>query len=90
MASAFDPENVHCRRLAEQLQKEQVVAIVGASVAAMFGSDGAEVGSWGGLLKHGVLYCQQFAGTDERWVERQLETLDDGDLDDWLGVAEQI
>lgn len=92
MTSAFDSSNVHCQRLAEQLQKQDVVAIVGAgaSVAATYGGELAELAGWGGLLKHGVSHCKEVAGRDDRWVKRQLEALNDGDLDDWIGVAEQV
>jgi HEAT repeat protein len=77
--------------LRRQIADHQVVVIAGAGVS-IDSTDGAEVASWKGLLRHGIARCEQFANPlpPAGWGERQREALDGNDLQEWLGVAGQI
>lgn len=75
------------RRLIAQ---RQVVAVVGAGVS-MATTDNAEAASWPGLLRTGVAWVETVVqGLPNRWADRQREAIASGDLDDLLGVAEQV
>lgn len=69
-----------------------VIAGTGVSIAAVKGSSGGDVASWGGLLHSGIKECERLYARDlpRRWSLRQQLALRHGDLDEWLGVAELV
>ena len=72
-----------------QVAERQAIAIVGAGVS--IGATGnAAVASWAGLLKDGVARCEDVARPPAGWADRQRAALNTGDLDELLGVAEQV
>jgi SIR2-like domain len=75
--------------LKNQIEGKQAIAVVGAGVSIGATGD-APVASWTGLLKHGVARCQEVARPPAGWADRQRAALDTGDLDELLGVAEQV
>jgi tetratricopeptide (TPR) repeat protein len=74
-----------------EIARGRAIAIIGAGVS-IASTGGNALASWSGLLKHGVDYCLEFGHPPPRpdWARRQHAALADGDLLDWLGVAEQV
>jgi tetratricopeptide (TPR) repeat protein len=71
------------------IEREQVLAIVGAGVS--IGATGGEpVASWIGLLEHGVDYCRQWAHKDEDWGEIVRRELARKDGESLLSAATKI
>jgi tetratricopeptide (TPR) repeat protein len=75
--------------LKKQIEDRQAIAIVGAGVS-VDATGNAPAASWVGLLKDGVARCQDVARPPVGWADRQRAALDTGDLDELLGVAEQV
>jgi formylglycine-generating enzyme required for sulfatase activity len=79
----------------EQLRKEvadgRVVFVVGAGVS-LGATRGNPLAGWTGLLQHGVGRCVELpgTGTPPGWSDRQLAALGSPDVDEVLGVAEQV
>jgi hypothetical protein len=68
----------------------RAVAIVGAGIA-IAASGNTSVASWTGLLRDGVQRCHAvIPGLPANWVDRRLEDLKSGDMDELLSVAEQV
>ena len=81
--------------LVRAIRDKGMVAVVGAGVAiAATGRN--QVAGWIGLLRHGVERIEGLGQTPTpQWAQRQIQVLDEaengrGDMDDLLGVAEQI
>lgn len=76
--------------LRQQLAQRQVIVIVGAGVS-MAATNGAETASWLGLLRSGVARVEA-VGQEVKagWADRQRASIAGGDLDELLGVAENI
>lgn len=81
--------------LLKDLQNEigygRAIAIVGAGVS-VGSSRGHELASWAGLLKNGIARCVEcgYPVPPAKWDVWQRAAIDDGDILDWLGVAEQV
>lgn len=76
--------------LKTQIAQRKVVVIVGAGVS-IAATRGSEAASWTELLRSGVARVGSVGSAlPSRWQERQVEALDGGDMDESLGVAEQI
>ena len=75
--------------LKKQIAGGQAIAIVGAGVS-MGATNNAPAASWVGLLKNGIARCEEVARPPAGWADRQRAALDSGDLDELLGVAEQV
>jgi hypothetical protein len=81
--------------LVGELRDGRIVAVGGAGVASAT-TDRNPRADWIGLLRHGVHRVADLRRLPSpQWVQRQTEVLDEatagrGDLDDLLGVAEQI
>src|ERR1700693_4668158 len=77
--------------LQEQIERGQVVVIVGAGVS-IGATNGDRVASWIGLLEHGVSHCRDVALpqlTDD-WKDLVLSELRSDDLDNLLSVATKV
>lgn len=77
--------------LQEQIERGQVVVIVGAGVS-IGATNGDRVASWIGLLEHGVSRCRDVAIpqlTDD-WKDLVLSELRSDDLDNLLSVATKV
>lgn len=75
--------------LVEQIDKQQVVAVIGAGVS-MAATEGAEVAGWVGLLRHGSQRCREVAGLNDAAFNALTTQIDSGDLDQMIGAAELI
>ena len=81
--------------LKDEIEAGRALLLVGAGVA-IASTGRAPVASWPGLLRDGVERVATLGWTQsERWVERQLEILDEveagtADTGDLLSVAEQV
>ncbi|MEM7310653.1 MAG: SUMF1/EgtB/PvdO family nonheme iron enzyme [Planctomycetota bacterium] len=78
------------RDLADRIARGEAVVIAGAGVAR---ATTHQAPDWKGLLRSGVERCSALDRAGElpkRWAERQLGALDEGDLDELLGVATQV
>jgi|SRR6516165_8999683 hypothetical protein len=76
--------------LQEQIDRGQVVAIVGADVSAS-ATNQTPLASWIGLLEDGVNRCCIVAKPlPNGWKERVLGEIHSGDLDDVLSAAEKV
>lgn len=88
-AAADLSEDPKVRDLRALIEKRQVVVIVGSGVS-LAATGGAKTAGWKGLLQAGVEHCKVFARAEEKWCRRQLYLLDDGEVADWIHVAQQI
>jgi hypothetical protein len=76
--------------LRTQIERRQVIAIVGAGVS-MGATDGNRLASWIGLLEDGVQRCcDLFNGVTEGWKERVLSEIHSRDIDALLSAAEKV
>lgn len=76
--------------LKQQIAKRQVVVVAGAGISIAATGD-VRAASWPGLLHSGVAHIETVVPTLKAgWAARQREAIDCGDIDDLLGVAEQI
>jgi hypothetical protein len=75
--------------LRKQIADGQAIAIVGAGVS-VGATNNAPVASWVGLLKDGIARCEAVARPPTGWADRYRAALDSGDLDELLGLAEQV
>ena len=77
--------------LRQQIANGQAIAIIGAGVS-IGATKNAPTASWVGLLKDGVARCEAVGNPrpPSGWGDRQRAALDGSDLDDLLGVAEQV
>jgi internalin A len=77
--------------LVEEIKAKKVVLFAGTGVSA-YTTDGNKVSMWQGLIKDGIEYCNNFSipGCDDKWVKRKIEGIDNGDLDEWLSIAEEL
>lgn len=77
--------------LRQQIANRQPIAIIGAGVS-IGATKNAPTASWVGLLKDGVARCEAVGNPrpSSGWGDRQRAALDGDDLDDLLGVAEQV
>ena len=84
------PDLLH-EDLRRSISAGQVVAIIGAGVSIR-SSSASLAASWRGLLEDGVHRCAGIGcgGADAAWVKRKLDDLENGDIHEWVGVAEQI
>jgi SIR2-like domain len=76
--------------LAQELSEGRVLVLVGAGVSVA-AAEGQNAASWSGLLRDGIERAASVGQPRPKgmWKERQFQALD-GDLLDWLGVAEQV
>jgi hypothetical protein len=76
--------------LCKQIASNRALVIVGAGVS--IGATEEPCASWAGLLKHGITRCCEVGYPKPRkgWADLQLQTLESGDLDELLTVAESI
>jgi SIR2-like domain len=75
--------------LQAQIERDQVMAIVGAGVA--IGATNNQLASWTGLLEDGVdRCCAVVKPLPVGWRERVLSEIRSGDLDDLLSAAEKV
>jgi hypothetical protein len=73
----------------QELTRGSVVLVVGSGIS--IGATGNQpCASWSGLLRNGIERCERDLPLDAQWGDRQRQALDEGDLIEWLGVAEQI
>jgi hypothetical protein len=82
------------RDLLDELQREiaqgRMLVVVGAGVS-IAATDGDDLASWTGLLRHGAGRCVEVADPlPDGWEERVLAEIDSGDLDELLSAAEKI
>jgi hypothetical protein len=75
--------------LRRALDKNELLVVVGTGVSIRSSGD-APASSWKGLLREGVDWCMGVGRADERWVRRQLAAIEEGDLNEIIGVAELI
>src|SRR5271166_4968358 len=77
--------------LRAQIERGQVVAIVGAGVS-IGATNGNPLASWTGLLEDGVNRCCEVALPRSRtdWKEIALREVHSNDLDDLLSVATKV
>lgn len=76
--------------LRRQVAQRQIAVIFGTGVSVA-STNGAPTAAWKGLLLHGIEQAATFGrNLPEGWRDRQLDAINRGDLDEWLGVAEQI
>lgn len=76
--------------LKAQIVKQRVVIFVGTGVSQ--GAAQTPLAGWKGFLKAGIRLCEatQSASLPADWAQRQRAALEQGDLDEWLNVAEAI
>lgn len=75
-------------KLAERIAAGKVLVVVGTGVS-LASTNGERLASWKGLINNGIEHCAELGLRDATWVTSQKELLE-GDLDDLLGVAEQV
>jgi hypothetical protein len=77
--------------LKDRLAKGNVVAVLGAGVS-LGATGGAETAGWTGLLRHGVRRCHELYGHQLKpgWLDRQLQTIANGDVHEIIAVASGI
>ena len=75
-------------KLAERIAAGKVLVVVGTGVS-LASTNGERLASWKGLITNGIEHCAELGLRDTTWVTSQKELLE-GDLDDLLGVAEQV
>jgi SIR2-like domain len=90
MASASTNEYGPLNDLRKAIADRKVIAIIGTGVATR--SSGQALASWKGLLANGIDWCVSYKrpNATEVWAGRQREALISDDLDDLLGVAQQV
>src|SRR5918995_2518805 len=74
--------------LAERIAAKRVLVVVGTGVS-LAATGGEKLASWKGLIASGVDRLVELGLRDAKWATSQKELLE-GDLDDLLGVAEQV
>ena len=74
--------------LKQSIANRRAIAIIGAGVSMGATSD-APAASWTQLLEDGISRCEKLGRTSVGWGDRQRAALQ-SDLDDLLGVAEQV
>lgn len=74
--------------LAGRIAAKQVLVVVGTGVS-LASTGGQGLASWKGLISDGLEECAERGLRDDGWVRQQKKLLE-GDLDDLLGVAEQV
>lgn len=69
---------------------KQAVVFVGTGIS--LAASGSAVAGWKGFLRNGVDRVAELRGSSlpPGWVQRQKDALEDGDLDELLGVAEGV
>jgi tetratricopeptide (TPR) repeat protein len=71
-------------RLAVQEKRALIVCGSGVSKAA----DPARALDWRGLIRSGIEESVDWGFADEKWRTRQLRSLDEGDVEEWIAVAD--
>src|SRR3954451_20797318 len=74
--------------LAERIAAKKVLVVVGTGVS-LAATGGEKLASWKGLIASGVDRCVDRGLRDAKWATAHKELLG-SDLDDLLGVAEQV
>ena len=77
--------------LRNRLSERRVIIVAGTGVS-LSATGNLPLASWSGLVRDGVAECirLELAGSDAAWGDLQYCLLDRRDLNDTLGVAEQI
>src|SRR5215469_6595660 len=78
--------------LKAQIQRETVIAVVGAGVSMSTVDPGQRaLASWTGLLQNGVDRCRVIDPTiTDKWLDRVRQDIESGDNEDLLASAEKI
>lgn len=74
--------------LAGRIAAKQVLVVVGTGVS-LASTGGQGLASWKGLISDGIEECARRGLREDEWLGQQKKLLE-GDLDDLLGVAEQV
>jgi len=76
--------------LKARIAAQRVVFFVGTGVS--WGASQTPLAGWQGFLEAGIRICEATlsASLPEGWAQRQRAALQQGDLDEWLNVAEAI
>lgn len=82
-------EDLRTHDLRQLIAKGQLIVVVGAGVS-LAATGGAPTAGWKGLLRDGIQRCRNWSHADEGWCARQVKTLEDGDIDEWINVAQLI
>ena len=75
--------------LAQRISTGRALVVVGTGVSLAATGNNDKLASWKGLISSGIDRCVELGLRDAKWGEQQNELLK-GDLDDLLGVAEQV
>jgi len=70
-------------------KNEKVVFICGSGISLGATGNKTEMG-WGGLLRNGLRYANEYMGMETKQVEQYEGLLNTGGLEDWIIVAEKV
>lgn len=76
--------------LKRAIAKQEAVVFIGSGVS--WATSGSAVAGWKGFLETGIDHCVRAMGSvlPAGWADRQRSSLQNGDLDELLGVAEVV
>jgi tetratricopeptide (TPR) repeat protein len=71
--------------LKDAIRQKNALIVCGSGVSKSADPDALD---WKGLLKSGIEESVGWGFADENWKKRQLQNLDEGDVDEWIAVAD--
>jgi tetratricopeptide (TPR) repeat protein len=71
--------------LKDAIRQKNALIVCGSGVSKSADPNALD---WKGLLKSGIEESVGWGFADENWKKRQLQNLDEGDVDEWIAVAD--
>jgi tetratricopeptide (TPR) repeat protein len=71
--------------LKDAIRQKTALIVCGSGVSKSADPDALD---WKGLLKSGIEESVGWGFADENWKKRQLQNLEEGDVDEWIAVAD--
>jgi hypothetical protein len=83
-------DNRKLEDLKDQIALQRAVVFVGTGVS--WGASMTPLAGWRRFLEEGIALCESLRGVTlpKTWAQRQRTALSENDLDEWIGIAEQI